>query len=314
MPGTFEVDAADEVAAPAGRAAAAVAAVPPHPDPLADPPRHDPGAERVDPARHLVPRHRRVADAREGPVLDEGVAVADAAGLDPHPHLPGTGLGDVPLDQLERRARLGDLDDAHLGHYPSPSAVAPVGKLAGVPGRTARDRRTAARVATDTDGSAPSPARRSFARSSSRKERRAPSRLPATQLQLGCGDVPVGPAFLENGTQVLAQLFDRRTAEEPVAHVDLVNDQPRLEHDHVRDHRIVHRIGVFSDVEVLLDHTARVGQERPVGAYPGPELVGLDDVVRADRDQPAVSQPRARDGAEPTLHTADDPWDRNRRG
>src|SRR4051794_21156296 len=44
-----------------------------------------------------------------------------------------------------------------------------------------------------------------------------------SRLEFGRGDVPVGPAFLENGAQVLAKLFHRGTAEEPVAHVDFVD-------------------------------------------------------------------------------------------
>src|ERR687883_498375 len=74
-------------------------------------------------------------------------------------------------------------------------------------------------------------------------------------------NVPVGSALLENGTQVPAQLFHRPAAEEPVAHVDLGNDQTRLEHKRVRDHGIVGRIGVFSDIKILLNDTPGVGQK-----------------------------------------------------
>ena len=41
------------------------------------------------------------------------------------------------------------------------------------------------------------------------------------------GDVPVGAAFLADRTQVLAQILLRRPAKEPVAVVNLVNDQIR---------------------------------------------------------------------------------------
>src|SRR3712207_7572154 len=84
--------------------------------------------------------------------------------------------------------------------------------------------------------------------------------LPAfspRRLQFGRADVPVGPALLEDGTQVLAQLFHRRAAEEPVAHVDLVDDQAGLEHERVRDHGIVGRIGVFGDVRSE-EHTSEL--------------------------------------------------------
>src|SRR3954454_6643506 len=95
-----------------------------------------------------------------------------------------------------------------------------------------------------------------------REEELLPAHLPRG-LQLGCADVPVGSAFLEDGTQVLAEVVQCRAAEEPVAHVYFIDDQTRLEHERVRDHGIVSRISVFSDIEVLLDHTPGVGQERP---------------------------------------------------
>ena len=55
-------------------------------------------------------------------------------------------------------------------------------------------------------------------------------------------------------------------AQEPVADVDVVDDQPWLEHDRVGDHRVVVGVGVLGDVEVLLHLAAGVGQEGPVGA------------------------------------------------
>jgi ketosteroid isomerase-like protein len=72
-------------------------------------------------------------------------------------------------------------------------------------------------------------------------------------FEFGRCDVPVWTALLGNGTQVLAKIFRRGSTEEPVAHVNLVNDKTRLEHKRVRDHRIVVRIGVFSDIEIFLN-------------------------------------------------------------
>ena len=40
-----------------------------------------------------------------------------------------------------------------------------------------------------------------------------------------------------------------------------------LEHERVRDHRVVLRVGVLLDVEVLLDGASRVRQERPLCAH-----------------------------------------------
>ena len=55
------------------------------------------------------------------------------------------------------------------------------------------------------------------------------------------------------------------------------------------NHGIVERIGVLSDVEIFLDLARRVGEERPVRADPGAKLIRLGDVVRANRDQPAIA-------------------------
>ena len=48
------------------------------------------------------------------------------------------------------------------------------------------------------------------------------------------------------------------------------------------------KIGIFGDVEVLLDYTRRVGEERPVGADAAAIFIGLRDIVGADCDQPAI--------------------------
>src|SRR5712692_7246329 len=107
-------------------------------------------------------------------------------------------------------------------------------------------------------------------------------------LQLRLAEVPVGPAALQDGAQVVAQLFDGGPAEEPVAHVDLVDAQARLEHERVRDHRVVVRVGVLGDVEVLLHLATWIGKEGPVRADAGAELVRLGQAVSADGHQPAV--------------------------
>ena len=68
-----------------------------------------------------------------------------------------------------------------------------------------------------------------------------------------------------------------------------MNDKTGLQHDHVRDHGIVDGIGVFGDVEILLNNAPRVGEKRPVRAYSAAIFVGLGDIVGADRDQPAIA-------------------------
>jgi hypothetical protein len=62
-----------------------------------------------------------------------------------------------------------------------------------------------------------------------------------------------------------------------------VDDEPRLEHERVRDHRVVLRVGVLLDVEVLLDRALRVGEEGPLRADRRTELLARVVVVRRDR-------------------------------
>jgi hypothetical protein len=59
--------------------------------------------------------------------------------------------------------------------------------------------------------------------------------------------------------------------------------RPGLSHERVRDHRVVVGVGVLLDVEVLLDDAPRVGEEGPLGADRGPEL--LERVVLVGRDR-----------------------------
>src|ERR1700684_1899597 len=67
-----------------------------------------------------------------------------------------------------------------------------------------------------------------------------------------------------------------------------MNDEAGLEDKHVGDHGIVDRIRIFGDVEILLNDTPRVGEERPVSADSGAIFAGLRDIVGANRDQPAI--------------------------
>jgi hypothetical protein len=107
-------------------------------------------------------------------------------------------------------------------------------------------------------------------------------------FEFGRCDVPVWPAFLGNGTQVLAKIFQSRPAEEPVAVVDLINDKAGLKDNHMGDHGIVDRIGIFGDVEVILDNSPRVGEERPVGTDSAAIFIRFGDIVGANRDEAAI--------------------------
>src|SRR5205814_1858325 len=86
--------AGEEVAAAAGIAVPAIAAVPADARPLARRPPGDAGADRVDHAGDLMARHPRVLNARERPLFDERVAMADAARLHLDPDRAGVGFGD----------------------------------------------------------------------------------------------------------------------------------------------------------------------------------------------------------------------------
>ena len=55
------------------------------------------------------------------------------------------------------------------------------------------------------------------------------------------------------------------------------------------DHRIVGRIRIFGDVEILLDDTPRVREEGPMSADTAAIFVRLSDVVGTDRDKAAIA-------------------------
>lgn len=48
-------------------------------------------------------------------------------------------------------------------------------------------------------------------------------------------------------------------------------------------------VGIFGDIQVLLDDPADVGEKRPVRPHSAAIFVRLGDVIRADCDQLAVS-------------------------
>ena len=82
--------------------------------------------------------------------------------------------------------------------------------------------------------------------------------LPRT-FHLRRRNVPIRPAFPGDRAQVLTQFLHGRSSKEPVPAVDLEDDETRFKDDNVRDHWIVHGVGIFRDVEILLNNTARVG-------------------------------------------------------
>src|SRR5262249_11960979 len=109
------------------------------------------------------------------------------------------------------------------------------------------------------------------------------------RFEFGRCDVPVGSVFPGDGAQVLSELFQSGPTEEPVAHIDLINDETRLQYDRVGDHGIVERISVFGDVEIFLDGPTGVGEERPVSTDAAAIFIRLSDVVGAYRDQATIA-------------------------
>src|SRR5262245_18188218 len=57
--------------------------------------------------------------------------------------------------------------------------------------------------------------------------------------QLRRAQVPIRRDLTRRCTQILPKIVDRRPTPVPVAVIDAVNDQSPLEHECVRDHRIV---------------------------------------------------------------------------
>ena len=85
-------------------------------------------------------------------------------------------------------------------------------------------------------------------------ETREVTRIPGL-AETGFAQIPVWADFTGHGAQIVPKIDDRRTSPEPVAVVDAVNHEARLEHERVRDHRIVLGVSVLLDVEILLNRS-----------------------------------------------------------
>src|SRR5215203_4734122 len=113
-------------------------------------------------------------------------------------------------------------------------------------------------------------------------EGRPVARVPGL-AEAAYAEVPVGADLGADRAQVAPEVDERGAAPEPVAVVDAVDHKPRLEHERVRDHRVVVGVGVLLDVEVLLDDALRVGEKRPLGTDRGAELLKRVMLVGRDR-------------------------------
>src|SRR5277367_4369242 len=74
--------------------------------------------------------------------------------------------------------------------------------------------------------------------------------------------IPVWADFTRGGAQIVPKIDDRWTPPEPVAVIDGVNHEARLENERMRDHRIVLGVGVLLDVEVFLNGSVGIRKER----------------------------------------------------
>ena len=102
------------------------------------------------------------------------------------------------------------------------------------------------------------------------------ARVPSL-AESGGAQIPVGPDLARYHPQVAPEVDDRGPAPEPIAVINAVDNEARLEHERMRNHRIMLRVGILRDVEGLLNRSFGVGEEGPLGAHRRAEL--LDSVV-----------------------------------
>src|SRR5947208_8383350 len=87
------------------------------------------------------------------------------------------------------------------------------------------------------------------------------------------------------------KLLDGRPAPIPVAVVDLEDLKSGSQYQGVGDHRVVHRIRVLDDVEVLADGAFGVREEGELGPDAVTELVELELAIRRDHGDARVGDP-----------------------
>ena len=120
----IEIDAGDlmvfgageEIAAAAFIAMAAMFAMPADADALAGFPFRDARADGVDDADDFVAGDAGILNAGEQAGFGNGIAMANAAGLDFDPDGAGTGLGNFAFDEFKGSVGFGNLSSAHFWH------------------------------------------------------------------------------------------------------------------------------------------------------------------------------------------------------
>ncbi len=99
--GNISVLAFEERTAPARLTGEAVATVPASPDKLAFSPLGDVVADRINIAGHLMAGDTGIVQLWVAALLDKGIAVTDATGLDRDPYLVGCGCRNLPLNKFK---------------------------------------------------------------------------------------------------------------------------------------------------------------------------------------------------------------------
>jgi hypothetical protein len=94
--------------------------------------------------------------------------------------------------------------------------------------------------------------------------------------------ISVWADLARHGAQIVPKIDDRRTSPEPVAVVNAVDHEARLEHERMRNHRIVFGVGVFLDVEILLNLALGGGEEGPLRFHGRTEFLQRMVLVRSD--------------------------------
>jgi len=97
----LQIPAIAKIAAPARGTRIVLAAVPADPGALSHLPCRNARAEIVDDTRHFMARNTRILNSGPFSLFGQLIAVTDAACLYPDAHLPGGGLGNLAVDDLE---------------------------------------------------------------------------------------------------------------------------------------------------------------------------------------------------------------------
>src|SRR4029077_3109465 len=130
----FGVAAVKVASTPAFETRVVLPAMPADANALSPLPSGDLGAQLIDDACHLVPRHPRILDSRPEAFFHENVTVANTTGLHSNAHLSRTRFGNLALNYFETCSRLRNLCHLHRSycdcccHEPSFEIPAIVGK------------------------------------------------------------------------------------------------------------------------------------------------------------------------------------------